>query len=205
MRGAELAHLLEGGGVGVDLGPGPAFGDGDQQAAAVGARHVGRADRYPRQEARLGHPLDQGHGVDGRADGELAQRGTGRHRDDPVDGQDGLARVAGAPGALQRQLPQPGGAEPAELDREAHGDEGLVGAHVGGRLLPADVLLAGAERGDVRGAALGVHRLTDQAAREPPDELLAAGEQADIGTAEGQRGPEHLPLADNDIGAELAR
>ena len=72
----------------------------------------------------------------------------------PVDGEQRLAGVARPAGAAQRQLAQTRRAEPRQLDRAAHRDEGLVGADVGRRLLPADVLLAGAQRGHVAGGSV---------------------------------------------------
>ena len=88
---------------------------------------------------------------------------------------------------------------------KASAAEAGVGADVGGRLLAADVLLAGRERQHEAAPALGVDGLAAQPARHLAHELLARREQADIGAAEVQRVADRLALADDDVGAHLAR
>ena len=114
----------------------------------------------------------------GSATANSRSTGAAGQRLDAVDGQQRLAGVAGAPGAAQGQLPQPGGAQPGQLERRSHRDQGLVGADVGRRPLPADVLLPGAQGGDVGPPALDVDRLAHQPAR-------AAGARAPGGRRTG--------------------
>src|SRR5207248_1658146 len=118
-----------------------------------------------------------------------------------LDAEQRLACVPGATRAPQRQLTQPARAEPRQLDGEAHRDQRLVGAHVRRRLLPPDVLLARAQRGDVGAPALAVDGLAHEAPGQAPYVLEPAGEQAQVGPAEAERRAERLPLADDDVGA----
>ena len=53
--------------------------------------------------------------------------------------------------------------------------------------------------------AVGVHRDADEAARRVPDELLPGREERGVRTAEPERHAEALRVADDDVGAELAR
>ena len=69
---------------------------------------------------------------------------------------------------------------------------------------PADVLLAGLQGEHVAGAPFGVGGAAHQAAGHLADVLLLAAEQAQVGAAEGWRNAQGLPLARNDVGAELA-
>ena len=141
----------------------------------------------------------------GGAHRELAQHRRVRQRLDAVEREQRLARVARAPGAAQRQLAQPGRAQPRQLDGAADGDQRLVGADVGRRLLPADVLLPRAQRRDVGPAALGVDGLAHQAAGQAPHVLEPAGEQAEVGPAEAERRAEGLPLPHHHVGAVRRR
>ena len=68
--------------------------------------------------------------------------------------------------AARRDLGEPFRAEPAELDRRGHGHQRLVRAHVGRRLLAADVLLARAQRRHVAARAVDVDGLADEAPGE---------------------------------------
>ena len=74
-----------------------------------------------------------------------------------------------------------------------------------GRLLAADVLLAGRERQHEAALALRVQGLAAEPAGHLPHERLAAGEQADVGAAEVQRVADRLALGDGDVRAHLAR
>ena len=74
-----------------------------------------------------------------------------------------------------------------------------------GGLLAADVLLAGLQ--GQHEAALAVARslvMPDEAARQLAHVLLLAGEQARVRAAELQRHAQRLPLADGDVGVQLA-
>ena len=120
----------------------------------------------------------------------LAQRG-GQHR--------GVA--VGAP----RDRPQPLGAVVDGVHRRHHGQQHLRGADVGGRLVAADVLLAGLQREPVRRAALGVDRDADQPAGQVPLEAGAHGHEAGVRAAVEQRDAEALRGADDHVGAHRAR
>jgi hypothetical protein len=123
----------------------------------------------------------------------------------PLDGEQRLAGVAGGPGAADGELPQPGGAQPRHLQRSDDGDERLVRADVRAGLLAADVLLAGAQRRDVRPGALGVDRLTDEAPGQAAHEGGGGGEEAEVGPAQRERRPERLALPHHHVGAERPR
>ena len=91
------------------------------------------------------------------------------------------------------------------MDRESERAQAAVGADVRGRLLAADMLLAGGQGQHEAALAFGVDGLAGEPARHLADELLLAGEQADIGPAEIQADADRLALADDDVGAHLAR
>ena len=104
-------------------------------------------------------------GRDRQAHGELAQhRSAAASGSTPATASERVAAVARAPRAAQGHLGHPRRPEPAQLDGRGHRHQGLVGADVGGRLLAPDVLLAGAQRGDVGAPALDVDGLAHQAA-----------------------------------------
>ena len=94
-------------------------------------------------------------------------------------GQHGGVAV-GAP----RDRAQPLGAVVDGVHRGDHGQQHLGGADVGGRLVAADVLLAGLQRQPVRRAALGVDRDADQPAGQVP---LEAGARPPCSRRAGRR------------------
>ena len=73
-----------------------------------------------------------------------------------------------------------------------------------GRLLAADVLLAGLQRQAQRLVAVGVHRHPDQAAGQRAGQVLADRHVAGVRAAEAQRHAEALRGAHGDVGAGLA-
>ena len=75
-------------------------------------------------------------------------------------------QVVGVGGAGLGHLFQAPGAHGGQVDRGGHGAQGLVGADVGGGLLPADVLFPGLEGEDKAPAAFGVGGLAHDAAGE---------------------------------------
>ena len=79
-------------------------------------------------------------------------------------------------------------------------DQRLVGADVRGRLLAADVLLAGGERQHESALAVAVARLADQAAGNLAHELLARRHHAAVRSAESERHAERLRLHADDVG-----
>ena len=68
-----------------------------------------------------------------------------------------------------------------------------------GRLLAADVLLAGLEGEDEAAAAVDVLGLAGDPARHAADVLLGRGEEAERGAAEVEPVAERLALADGDV------
>ena len=102
------------------------------------------------------------------------------------------------------QLPKPLLAEQGHVDREGQRAQPRVGADVAGRLLAADVLLAGRERQHEAALAVGVDGLARDPARHLADMLFAAGEQADVGAAEVEADADRLAFADHDVGAHFA-
>ena len=72
----------------------------------------------------------------------------------------------------------PCGPSQRERDEPAEREQRLVGRHVRGRLLAADVLLARLQREHEAALAVEVGRLADDPAGQPPDELRPRGEEA---------------------------
>ncbi len=89
-----------------------------------------------------------------------------------------------------------------EEDGDHHGDEGLVGADVGGGLFAADVLLAGGEGEDEAALAGDVLGLADEAAGHLAEELFLAGDDAAVGAAEGEGDAEGLGFERDDVGLD---
>ena len=85
------------------------------------------------------------------------------------------------------------------------GAEAVIGADVGGRLFPADMLFAGAQGEDETAFPLLIDGLAGEAAGNRAHVFLAHGEETDMGAAEGGRNAEALPFPDDDIGPEFAR
>ncbi len=73
-----------------------------------------------------------------------------------------------------------------------------------GRLLAADVLLAGLQGEDEAAAAVGVGRLAGDPPGHPAQVLLGRGEEAERRPAEVEPVAERLALADGDVDAALA-
>ena len=111
----------------------------------------------------------------------------------------------GLAGAKQGELAQALGPEPRQVDGAGEGHQGLVGAHVGLRLLTADVLLARLEREHVAATAVSVEGLAHDPARDLADMGQGGGEQPEVGAAEVQGAAEQLPLPHHHIGAIVTR
>ena len=143
-------------------------------------------------------------GVAGNPDGELVEE---RVVEDAYAGNLGKRfSQSDSVGVVQRgEAPQAGLAEQRHVDGEGERAEAGVGADVGGRLVAADVLLAGRQRQHEAAAAFGVDGLAAEAARHLADELLARGEEADVRSAEGERVADRLAFADDDVRALRAR
>ena len=80
--------------------------------------------------------------------------------------------------------------------------QGLVGANVGRRFLPADVLLAGGKSEHKAAPAFRIQGFAHQAARHLPQILFLGGDHAAVGTAEAQGHAKGLRFEGNDIGLD---
>ena len=145
--------------------------------------------------------------VDGsvEADRELAGDRRVVQQLDPVDRGQALARVGGAADQQLAQLDDPAAAEPGEVDRPGERVQRLRRADVVGRLLAADVLLAGLQREHEAAPAVGVGGLAGDPPGHPAQVLLGRGEEAERGAAEVEPVAERLALADRDVHPALAR
>ncbi len=90
------------------------------------------------------------------------------------------------------------------IHRGHHRQQHLCGADVGGRLLAADVLLAGLQRQAVGSVALRIDRDADQAARHRALIGIAAGHEGGMRAAEAERHAEPLRVADHDVRTPFA-
>ena len=91
------------------------------------------------------------------------------------------------------------------VHRGHDGEQHLGGADVGGRLVPADVLLPGLQGEAVGRASLGVDRDPDQAAGQVPLQARGDGHVAGVRAAVEQRDAEALGRADHDVRPQRAR
>ena len=103
-----------------------------------------------------------------------------------------------------RDLGQPLRAVIDRIHRGDHGEQHLRGADVGGRLLAADMLLAGLQRQPIGRLPPRIHRQPDDAAGQRALERIAHRHIGRMRPAIAHRHAETLRRADRDIGAELA-
>ena len=92
-------------------------------------------------------------------------------------------------------------AQPREMDEPGQREERLVRGDVRGRLLAADVLLAGLQGQDIGAPALDVGRLTDDPAGHAPHILRARGHEPVVRPAVRLVVARRLALADRDRAA----
>ena len=116
-----------------------------------------------------------------------------------------LLRVLGEREAGLPQLLQSMRAQPRQVDEAGQGEQRLVRGDVGGRLLPANVLLPGLQGEDIAALARGVYRLADDPARHTADQVRAGGQEAVVRPAVGLVVARRLALADGDRAAVVAR
>ena len=90
------------------------------------------------------------------------------------------------------------------VHRRDDGEQHLGGADVGGRLVAADVLLAGLQGQAVGRSALGVDRDADQATGQVPLETGGHRHEAGVRAAVEERYAEALRGADDDVGTHRA-
>src|SRR6266446_3981651 len=91
------------------------------------------------------------------------------------------------------------------MDRERERAQTRISADVAGRPLAANVLLAGRQRQHPAAPTVGVDGLADETSRHLADELVAAGEEAEIGAAEIERVAKRLAFNRDDVRPHLAR
>ena len=82
--------------------------------------------------------------------------------------------------------------------------QALIGANVGRGFGTADVLFARLQGQGKTGLAIQIDGTADQAAGHLPYPFLPTAQEPEIGTARGQRRPQRLTIATNDIGAAFA-
>ena len=123
---------------------------------------------------------------------------------DAVDRGQPLARVVGAGEQQLAELDDPAAPEPAQVDDAGERVQRLGGADVRGRLLAADVLLAGLQREHEAAAPVEVGGGARDAPGHPAQVLLARGEQAERRAPEVEPVAERLALADGHVDPALA-
>ena len=163
------------------------------------------AERVAGGDATLGAVVEDGGDRSVELDRELARDRRLVQQLDPLDRGQLLARVCGALDQQLAELAEALASEPGEVDHRPQRVQRLGGADVVGRLLAADVLLAGLQGEDEAAAAVDVLGFAGDATRHAADQLLAGAEEAERGTAEVEAVAERLALAEGDVGAALAR
>ena len=91
------------------------------------------------------------------------------------------------------------------IHRRHHGEQDLGGANVGSGLVAADVLLAGLQREPEARLAAGIHGHPDQATGHFAFQLVLAGHEPGMRTAEPERHAKPLGRTDADVRAKLTR
>ncbi len=104
-----------------------------------------------------------------------------------------------------RDRPEPVGTVVDGVHARHHGQEHLRGADVAGRLLPADVLLAGLQGQAVGGGAVRIDAHADQSAGNAALESRTDRHESGVRTAEAERHPQSLGGTDHDVGPQLPR
>ena len=116
-------------------------------------------------------------------------------------GRDGLGVTVHPAGDRGQAL----GAVIARVHRGHHRQQHLGGADVAGRLVAADVLLAGLQGQPVGRRPVGIHRHADQPARQLPGMLAVQRQVAGVRAAESHWHTESLGGAERDVRADFAR
>ncbi len=145
--------------------------------------------------------------------GQQVCSGTGSGYADGVEGALVLhpVRARGQPrhqpggqlGDARSDSPQAVRPVPLRVEGGDDSRQDLRGADVAGRLLAADVLLAGLQSEAQRGAPAAVDALPDEPARQLALLVTPNGHVRRMRTAEPQRQPEALRRSDRDVGAGL--
>src|SRR5271167_248259 len=91
------------------------------------------------------------------------------------------------------------------MDRKSQRAESRIGADVAGGLLAPDVLLAGRQSQHPAAPAVGIDGLAGETPGHLTDELVPAGEQAEMGSAKIECVAERLTLRSDDVRPHLAR
>ena len=181
-----MSQFFESVGERVNLGARVGLGDADEEVVRSVARIT--REREPARDASLGgEAAQQFVRVARRADDELVEDGRGVGEREAFERGYPPARVGRLLRALFGHLLQTLPPHRRQVDGRGQGDEALVGADVGGRLLAADVLLARGERQDEAAAALFVVSLADEAAGNLARETVARGEEPDERAADASQ------------------
>uniref|UniRef100_A0A0N4ZVR4 PE-PGRS family protein n=1 Tax=Parastrongyloides trichosuri TaxID=131310 RepID=A0A0N4ZVR4_PARTI len=187
----------------LDVGVQGGLGRGDQQDV-VQTRFRGQtAVGHAGQDVVVGQGLHHLSGVLGQLDRELVEEARGQDLD-AGDGGQGVARGQGLLVVEQGHLAQASLAQQAHVDGEGQAAEARVGADVRRGLVAADVLLARGQGQDEAATAVGVHGFTAVAAGRLAQQLLAGGEQADVGTAKVQGVADRLAFGCDNVSAHFA-
>ena len=140
----------------------------------------------------------------GDADGELVE--VGALVDPRRAGRLERRRELRGPGRAGRgDVAQPVRPDGREVDRRGQREQRLIGADVGGRLLPPDVLLARAHRHHERPLPVEVLGHAHEPARDLADQGVGAGDDPEVRAAVLGRDPQRLALAAGDVGAVRRR
>src|SRR6516164_1089841 len=91
------------------------------------------------------------------------------------------------------------------MDRKGERTQSRIGADVAGGLLAPDMLLAGRQGQHPAAPAVGVDGLTSETSGHLAHELVPAGEQSEMGSAEIERVAERLPFGRDDVRSHHAR
>ena len=110
----------------------------------------------------------------------------------------------GAAMHIARDLREAFGAVIDRIHRGDHGEQHLRGADVGGRLLAADVLLAGLQREAIGRHPARIHGEADDAAGQRALQRIAHRHIGGVRPAITHRHAKTLRRADRDVGAEFA-
>ena len=122
-----------------------------------------------------------------------------------LDLADPRAQVLTRAKAAETGLAEPSLAEHRGANRHRERDEAMVGADVGSRFVPADVLLAGGEGEHVSGCAIGVEGAPHEPAWHLPDEGSGRSEEAYTRATVLRRNRQRLTLAHADVDSDRAR
>ncbi len=188
------------------------LGNGDQQDVALGrvARRGGGArsktgERHSRIDPPRAHGRRESLSRTGEGEGELVEEGPAHVGGHSGKGAEGSVQVMRTLEAELAALAETLGPEQGQVDGGRERTQSLIGADIGGRFGPADMLLAGLEGQGVTGLAVRIGGLRHQAAGELAHMGRPATHEAHRWAAERGRVAKHLSVADDYVGPQNAR